>query len=69
MLRSVPNPSVNHAEGNSILNTSVNKAVGNQIPNHSVNSGVQNSGKTGVNSAGIKKFKIKPRFKKFKIME
>ena len=43
VLRSIPNPSVNNAEGNSIPNISVNKAVGNQSPNYSVNSGIQNA--------------------------
>ena len=52
VLRSVPNPSVNSADGKSIPNTSVNTAVGNQSPNQSVNSGIQNSGIIiGVNSA------------------
>ena len=54
MLRSVPNPSVNSTDGNSILNTSANKAVGNQIPNHSVDSGVQN----GVNRAQDEKVQV-----------
>ena len=44
VLTSVPNPSVNSAEGNSIPNASVNKATWNQSPNHSVNSPIQNSG-------------------------
>ena len=71
VLRGVLNPSVNGAEGNSIPNTSVNKVVGSQSPNHNVNSGVQNSGiQNGVNnSRDKKKFKIKARFKKFKIMQ
>ena len=43
VLRSIPNPGVNSAEGNSIPNTSVNNVVGIQIPYQSVNSGVQNS--------------------------
>ena len=33
VLTSVPNRSVNSAEGNSVPSTSVNKAVGNQSPN------------------------------------
>ena len=65
VLRSVPNPSVNSTLWKSIPNKSVNKAVGNQSPKHSVNSGVQN----GVNSTQDKKFKIKPRIKKVKMMQ
>ena len=51
VLRSVPNPSVNSADGKGSPNTSVNKAVGNQITNQSANSDVQSSGiQNGVNS-------------------
>ena len=37
VLTSIPNPSVNSAEGNSNPNTSENEAVDNQISNQSVN--------------------------------
>ena len=60
VLRSVPNPSVNSAAGNSIPNISVNKAVRNQSPNHSVNSSVQN----GVNSAQDQKVQNKAQVQK-----
>ena len=70
VLRSVPNPSVNSADRNSNPTTSVNKAVGNQGPKQNVDNDVQNSGiQNVVNSAQDKKIKIKPRVKKFKIMQ
>ena len=70
VLRSVPNPSVNCAEGNSIPSMSVNKAVGNQIPNQSVNSGVQNRGiLNSVNSAQDQKVQNEANIKTFKIMQ
>ena len=59
VLRSVPNQSVNSADGKSIPNTSVNKAVENQSPNKNVNSGVQ--------KVVYKMVSIVPRIKMFKI--
>ena len=65
VLRSVPNLSVNSADGNSIPNTSVNKAVGNQSPNQCVNSGVQNRCiQNGVNSTQDQKVQNKAHIKK-----
>ena len=70
VLRSVPNPSVNSADGKNIPNTSVNKAVGNQSPNQSVNSGVQNSDiQNGVNSGQDQKVQNKVHVQKFKLMQ
>ena len=65
VLRSVPNPSLNSADGNNIPNTSINIAVGNQSPNQSLNSDAQNSGRqNGVNSAHDKKVQNKSQTQK-----
>ena len=65
VFRSVPNPSVNSADGNSIPNTSVNKGVGNLSPNHSINHCVKKSGiQNGVNSAQDQKVQNKGQVQK-----